>query len=174
MVRLLTFAHRSAVVQLAGGALLTAIEAGIFGLALLMMIVSAGEVARYPGAAEAIVENFLFLWGMFAVTLPFALMVSLIVLWPTAAISGGLLLLGAAQDRRFAATSLWIATGAAVGIGYGWLFFVEGLPRFDIVEGPLAPVAALAWAGASGGFAGRRLRRKLGRAGRFGAPVAVG
>jgi len=164
--------HRSIAARLAGSALMTAIETGVFGLALLMTIVSAGELALYPGTLDGIAQNFFFLWAMFAMVLPFALLVALFVLWPTAAISGALLLVGAKRDHRLAEPMLWLAIGLAIGLSYGWLFFVGGLPRFDIVEGPLAPTAALVWTGASGAFAGWRLHRKLDRGGCFAAPAA--
>lgn len=173
MVRLLTLVHRSIAARLAGGALITAIETGVFGLALLMMIVSAGEIALYPGTLDSLAQNFFFLWVLFAMVLPFALLLALFILWPTAAISGALLMIGAKHGRLFTGPTIWIATGLAIGVGYGWLFFAGGLPRFDIVEGPLAPTAALVWTGASGAFAGWRLHRKLDRAGCFAPPAAA-
>ncbi|WP_156878279.1 hypothetical protein [Sphingopyxis sp. QXT-31] len=152
---------------------MTAIETGVVGLALLMIIVSAGELALYPDTLDSIAQNFFFLWVLFAMILPFALLVALFVLWPTATISGAVLLVGAKRDRRLAGPRLWSVIGLAIGLCYGWLFFVSGLPRFDIVEGPLAPTAALVWTGASGAFAGWRLHRKLGRAGCFAPPAAA-
>ncbi|HZG32921.1 MAG TPA: hypothetical protein VEZ59_06575 [Sphingopyxis sp.] len=82
------------------------------------------------------------------------------------------MLFGARYDRRFASAPLWILAGTTVGLACGLLIFFEGEPRFDIVEGPLAPVVALAWTGATGALAGWRLHRKLYRSGRFdAAPV---
>lgn len=150
------------------------IETAICGLALLMMIVLAGELALYPGTLDGLAQNFFFLWVMFAVMLPFALMAVLLVVWPTAAILGALLWFAATRDRRFAALPLWIAVGMAVGLVLGSMVFIGGVPHFDIVEGPLAPAAALGWTGASGAFAGWRLHRKLDRMGRFEAPAAAG
>ncbi|WP_077147799.1 hypothetical protein [Sphingopyxis sp. KK2] len=172
MDRLLTFARRSAIAQLAGCTLMAAIETGLFGLALLVTIIWSGESGMPPFDIGAIVESFLFLWLPLVLTLPIALMIAITILWPVASMSAALLLLGARYDRRFASQSLWIIVGTAVGLACGLLIFFDGEPRFDIVEGPLAPVATLAWTGATGAFAGWRQHGKLNRSGRFGDATA--
>jgi len=153
---------------------MAAIETAIFGLALLVTIIWISESGMPPFDLGAMAESFLFLWMPFVLTLPIALMVAITILWPVASVSAALLLLGARDDYRFADAPLWIAVGIALGLGFGLLIFFEGEPRFDIVEGPLAPAAALIWTGATGAFAGWRLNRNLHRSGRFDAAHADG